>query len=53
MYSSIVVGYDESLYSKAALAEVAQRVRNNGGSVTLVHAVFFDKEEFSVMPSQL
>ena len=53
MYSSIVVGYDDSLYSKAALAEVAQRVRKNNGSVTLVHAVFFDKEEFSVMPSQL
>jgi len=53
MYQSIVVGYDESLYSKAALAEVAQRVKKNGGSVTLVHAVFFDKEEFAVMPSQL
>jgi nucleotide-binding universal stress UspA family protein len=53
MYSSIVVGYDDSLYSKAALAEVAQRVKKNGGSVTLVHAVFFDKEEFAVMPSQL
>jgi nucleotide-binding universal stress UspA family protein len=53
MYQSIVVGYDESLYSKAALAEVALRVKKNGGSVTLVHAVFFDKEEFAVMPSQL
>ena len=53
MYSSIVVGYDESLYSKAALAEVSQRVKKHGGSLTLVHAVFFDKEEFAVMPSQL
>jgi nucleotide-binding universal stress UspA family protein len=53
MYQSIVVGYDESLYSKAALAEAAQRVKKNGGSVTVVHAVYFDKEEFAILPSQL
>lgn len=53
MYKSIVVGYDESLYSKAALAEVSQRIKKNGGSVTLVHAVYFDQEEFAILPSQM
>jgi nucleotide-binding universal stress UspA family protein len=51
MYKSIVVGYDESPYSKAALAEVSQRVKKNGGVVTLVHAVFFDQEEFVLLPA--
>ena len=53
MYKSIVVGYDESLYSKAALAEVSQRIKKNGGSITLVHAVYFDQEEFAILPSQM
>ena len=53
MYKSIVVGYDESLYSKAALAEVSQRIKKNGGSITLVHAVYFDQEEFAILPSPM
>lgn len=53
MYTSIVVGYDESLYSKAALAEASHRIKKNGGILTLVHAVYFDNEEFAIMPSQL
>ena len=52
MYSNIVVGYDASDYSKAALIEAANRVRKNGGKVTLVHAVFFDEEEFGIAPVQ-
>jgi nucleotide-binding universal stress UspA family protein len=52
MYSNIVVGYDGSDYSKAALIETANRVRKNGGKVTLVHAVYFDEEEFGIAPVQ-
>jgi len=53
MYKSIVVGYDESLPSKAALREVSSRVKHQGGSIVLVHAVYFDQEEFAILPSQM
>ncbi len=53
MYSAIVVGYDESLSSKAALAAASLRVKKRGGKVVLVHAVYFDQEEFAVLPSQM
>lgn len=53
MYENIVVGYDESLSSKAALKEGALRVRQHGGKLTLVHSVFFDQEEFAILPSQM
>ncbi len=53
MYKNIVVGYDGSDYSKAALIEAANRVKKNGGKVTLVHGVFFDEEEFGSAPIQL
>ena len=53
MYKSIVVGYDESLPSKAALKEVSSRVKQRGGTIVLVHAVYFDQEEFAVLPSQM
>ncbi len=53
MYSSIVVGYDESLSSKAALKEAALRVKQHGGKLYLVHAVYFDQEEFVILPSQM
>jgi nucleotide-binding universal stress UspA family protein len=53
MYKSIVVGYDESASSKAALKEVSSRVKRQGGAIVLVHAVYFDKEEFAVMPAQM
>lgn len=53
MYNSIVVGYDESEYSKAALAEAANWIKKHGGKVSLVHAVYFDKEEFVILPSQM
>lgn len=53
MYSAIVVGYDESESSKAALREAAFRVKNHGGKLYLVHAVYFDKEEFAILPSQM
>lgn len=53
MYNSIVVGYDESLSSKAALKEASLRVKQHGGKLTLVHAVYFDQEEFVILPSQM
>jgi len=53
MYTSIVVGYDESLPSKAALKEASLRVKQAGGTLFLVHAVYFDQEEFAILPSQM
>lgn len=53
MYNSIVVGYDESLSSKAALKEASRWVKVHGGKLLLIHAVFFDQEEFAILPSQM
>ena len=53
MYKSIVVGYDESLSSKAALKEASLRIQRQGGKLFLVHSVFFDQEEFAILPSQM
>jgi nucleotide-binding universal stress UspA family protein len=53
MYNSIVVGFDESESSKAALKEASLRVKNHGGKLFLVHAVYFDQEEFTTLPSQM
>ncbi len=53
MYNNIVVGFDESESSKAALKEASLRVKENGGKLFLVHAVYFDREEFATLPSQL
>jgi nucleotide-binding universal stress UspA family protein len=53
MYTNIVVGYDESESSKAALKESALWVKKHGGKLVLVHAVFFDEEEFAILPSQM
>jgi len=53
MYNSIVVGYDESLSSKAALKEASRWVKTHGGKILLIHAVYFDQEEFAILPSQM
>lgn len=53
MYNSIVVGYDESLSSKAALKEASRWIKAHGGKLTLIHAVFFDQEEFAILPAQM
>lgn len=53
MYNSIVVGFDESAFSKAALSEAAHWIKKHGGRISLVHAVYFDKEEFAILPSQM
>jgi nucleotide-binding universal stress UspA family protein len=53
IYKNIVVGFDESISSKAALTEAAHWIRRHGGKITLVHAVFFDEEEFAIAPDQI
>lgn len=53
MYKTILVGFDDSLPSKAALNEASNWVKRNGGKVILVHAVYFDTEEFGIAPEQL
>ena len=53
MYSSVVVGYDESFSSRAALEEASLWIKNHGGHLFLVHAVYFDQEEFAILPSQM
>lgn len=53
MYTTIVVGYDESESSRAALKEASLRVKNLNGKLYLVHAVYFDQEEFAILPSQM
>jgi nucleotide-binding universal stress UspA family protein len=53
MYNKIVVGYDESESSKAALKESALWIKKHGGKLYLVHAVYFDEEEFAILPSQM
>jgi nucleotide-binding universal stress UspA family protein len=53
MYDTLVVGYDDSPSSKAALIEASNLAKKHGGRVILVHAVFFDTEEFGIAPEQL
>ena len=53
MYNTIVVGYDESESSRAALKEASLRVKEKNGKLYLVHAVYFDQEEFAILPSQM
>jgi|YelNatPaOPRAMG01_1025707.scaffolds.fasta_scaffold04270_12 nucleotide-binding universal stress UspA family protein len=52
MYSNIVVAYDDSEFSKAALLESLLWIKRHGGKAVLVHAVFFDAEEFLIAPQQ-
>lgn len=53
MYETIVVGFDQSPSSKAAVIEAANWIKRHGGQLFLVHAVFFDTEEFGIAPEQL
>ena len=53
MYKTLVVGVDDSLSSKAAVIEASNHIKKHGGKVILVHAVFFDTEEFGIAPEQL
>lgn len=53
MYQNILVGFDDSPSSRAALTEAGHWVKKHGGAITLVHAAFFEAEEFSIAPEQL
>lgn len=53
MYENIVVAFDGSDYSKAALLEASNWIKRHGGSAVLVHAVFFDEEEFGGITEQI
>lgn len=53
MYENILVGYDESIYSKEALNEASLWIKRHGGKILIVHAVFFNTEEFSTVPEQM
>lgn len=53
MYKTIVVAFDGSEFSRAALIESANRIKRHGGKVIMVHAVYFDEEEFGAKPEQL
>lgn len=52
MYEKIIVGYDDSEFSSAALCEAAGWIRRHGGTAVLAHAVFFSEEEFTSLPEQ-
>ncbi|TAN42208.1 MAG: universal stress protein [Nitrospirae bacterium] len=52
MYKTIMVGYDESQYSTAALIEAANWIKKQGGRLIIMHSVFFDTEEFGIAPEQ-
>lgn len=52
MYNSIVVGFDGSEYSRAAVIESSHWIRRHGGKLTIVHAVDFGEEENALTQEQ-
>ena len=50
MYGNLLVPYDDSEFSRAALLEAAHWTRRHQGELTILHAVFFDTEEFGIAP---
>ncbi len=52
MYKTLVVAYDDSEFSKAALVESSNWIKRHGGRIILVNAVFFEEEEFGIAPEQ-
>jgi len=52
MYEKIIIGYDDSEFSSAAVCEASGLIRRHGGTAILAHAVFFSEEEFISMPDQ-
>lgn len=52
MYKNIIIAYDSSEYSMAALIESSNWVNRHDGKIALVHAVYFDEEEFSIAAEQ-
>ncbi len=52
MYNHILVAFDGSEFSKAALIECSNWIKRHGGRLIMVHAVYFDEEEFTIAPEQ-
>jgi nucleotide-binding universal stress UspA family protein len=52
MYDNILVAYDDSEFSKAALSAASGWIGRNGGALFLVHAVYLNEEEFMSAPEQ-
>ena len=50
MYRNLLVPYDDSEFSRAALLEAAHWAWRHQGKLTILHAVFFDTEEFGIAP---
>lgn len=50
IYRNPLVPYDDSEFSRAALLEAAHWTRRHQGALTILHAVFFDTEEFGIAP---
>lgn len=53
MYKTILIGIDNSSSSDVALLEASSWVKKHGGKIILVHAVYFDTEEFGNAPEQM
>ena len=53
MYKKLLACFDGSEQSRAALREAALWVKKHGGELTMLHSVFFDTEEFGIMPTHL
>ena len=51
-YKNIIIAFDDSKYSKAALVEALHWAQAHGSKVTVVHAVYHDSEEFTVSSSR-
>lgn len=52
MYENIVVAFDGSPFSWTALLESAKWIKRHGGKAVLLHAVYFDEQEFAIAPEQ-
>ncbi|MBI3354311.1 MAG: universal stress protein [Nitrospirae bacterium] len=52
MYKNILVAFDSSEFSRAALMESSNWIKRHSGKIILVHAVYFDEEEFTLAPEQ-
>lgn len=52
-YRNIILAYDDSRFSRAALVEALHWAEKHDSKITIVHAVFFDSEEFSISPGRI
>lgn len=52
-YQNIILAFDDSKFSRAALVEALHWAEMHGSKITIVHAVFFDSEEFSIAPNRI